>query len=272
MERSFSNRNQNLPGGRSGTRIEIEIAPHFLSMNPKVKFKIDPRQDIGTAKGFINESRFDDGRNLEWAFFRMYPHLRDVIRSKNDVDYAFLEKHIAEMYRMNREAAASNFKRYESDWRKLEKRYFALVKELFPDTPWPKGKYIAYATIWGMFPRFLDDKTFQLPIKFRSKRYVSTIIAHEMLHFIFYEHIQRNYRQYKNIERNFLVWHISEIFNSLVQDSPAWLRLFKKRCMPYPEHEKIIAKLQKRYPDPAALGADGLIRQITPYARKVAKS
>jgi hypothetical protein len=238
--------------------------------SPKVKFKIDPRKDIGTARGFINESGFDEGRNLEWAFFKTYPELRDVIK-KNGVDYTFLENHIAKIYRANGKTATSNFKCYESDWRKLEKRYFTLVKELFPDTPWPKGKYIAYATIWGMFPRFLDDKTFQLPIKYRSKRYVSTIIAHEMLHFIFYEHIRRNYRRYKNIEQDFLVWHISEIFNSLVQDSPTWLRLFKKKCMPYPEHEKIIAKLRKRYPDPTVLGADGLIREITPYAKDLVK-
>jgi hypothetical protein len=239
-------------------------------MNPKVKFKIDPKKDLATAKSFINESGFDDGRNLEWIFFKKYPELRRVVKGAQNTDYKFLNRYITKTYRLNGKIALANFKNYEADWRKLEKKYFIFVKELFPNTSWPKGRYIAYGTIWGMFPRFLDDKTFQIPIKYRSRRYISVIIAHEMLHFIFYEHIRRNYPQYKDPEHSFLVWHISEIFNSLIQDSPAWLKVFKKRTMPYPEHEKIIIALRKRYPDPAALKADNLIKEIASFAAGLA--
>ena len=240
-------------------------------MNPKVKFKIDARKDLKSLKAFISEAGFDDGRNLEWAIFKKHPALRSVIKNGKDVNYAFLERYIAEIYKTNKKAISVNFNRYETNWRKQEKKFFALVSDLFPDTRWPKGKYIAYATIWGMFPRFLEDKTFQIPARYRSKHYVSVIIAHEMLHFIFYERIRRKYPQYKNPEHSFLVWHISEIFNSLIQDSPTWLRVFKKKTMPYPEHKKIIAKIRKRHPDPAILKADGLIREIQPLANKLIK-
>jgi hypothetical protein len=240
-------------------------------MNPKVKFKIDIRKDVKTLKAFVNESGFDDGRNLEWALFKKHPALRNFIKGGNDIDYDFLGRYIATVYEANKKTISANFERYEADWRKQEKRFFAFVRELFPNTRWPKGKYIAYATIWGMFPRFLEDKTFQIPIKYRSRRYVSVIIAHEMLHFMFYEHIRRNYPQYKDPEHSFLVWHISEIFNSVIQDSPSWLAVFKKKTMPYPEHKRIIAALRKRYPDPTASRADGLIQTIVPLAGKLIK-
>jgi len=240
-------------------------------MNPKVKFKIDPKKDLATAKSFISESGFDDGRNLEWVFFKKYPELRGAVKGIQNTDYASLGRYITGKYKKNQKVVVRNFKNYEADWRKIEKNYFALVGDLFPETAWPNGKYVAYATIWGMFPRFLKDKTFQIPIKYRSRRYVSVIIAHEMLHFMFYDHIKRNYPQYKDSEHSFLVWHISEIFNSLIQDSPSWLAVFKKKTMPYPEHEKIITTLRKRYPNPIMLKADGLIREIAPFAGKLIK-
>jgi len=240
-------------------------------MNPKVKFKIDPKRDLATAKAFISESGFDDGRNLEWAIFKKHPALRGIIKNAKNTNYKFLNSYIIKVYQLNGKIAPANFKHYEGDWRKLEKKYFALVGGLFPNTAWPKGKYVAYATIWGMFPRFLDDKTFQIPIKYRGNRYVSVIIAHEMLHFMFYEHIKRNYPRYKDPEHSFLVWHISEIFNSLVQDSPTWLKVFKKKTMPYPEHEKIIMSLRKQYLNPATLQANDLIQKIAPLAVKLMK-
>ena len=254
-----------------GGILRMEIISILFFMNPKVKFKIDPKKDLVTAKSFINESIFDDGRNLEWVFFKKYPELRGMVKDAKDTDYKFLNRFIAKKYKENREVAVNNFKNYEMDWQKIEKKYFVLVGDLFPGVVWPKGKYIAYATIWGMFPRFLEDKTFQIPIKYRSRRYVSVIIAHEMLHFMFYEHIKRNYPQYKDPEHSFLVWHISEIFNSLIQDSPTWLKVFKKKTMPYPEHEKVIMALRKQHPDPAMLKAGDLIQKITPIAVKLMK-
>lgn len=241
-------------------------------MDPRVTFKIDQRKDLASAKTFINEAGFDDGRNLKWALFKKHPSLRKVVTQKDGPDYQALRRYIEKIYQADKRAIASNFKIYQANWRKIENDFFCLTDELFPRTAWPKGRYIAYATIWGMFPRFLDDKTFQIPIKYRSKRYVSVIIAHEMLHFLFYAHLRKDYPQYKDPKHSFFIWHISEIFNALVQDSPSWMEVFRKRTMPYPEHARTIRALRKRYSDPVGLGADGLIRVIVPFAKKLVKA
>jgi len=238
-------------------------------MNPKVKFKIDARKDLQTFKSFIKEAGFDDGRNLEWAIFRRHPQLRKIVKKEGGVDYHFIAKYIARIYKENARVAAANFKVYEINWRRKENRFFDLVKDLFYGRQWPKGKYIAYSTIWGMFPRFLEDKTFQIPIKYKSKRYINVIIAHEMLHFMFYDYFRKNYPRYKNPESSFYVWHVSEIFNSLVQNSPAWLNVFVEKTMSYPEHEKIIAKFKKKYKDPVLLKANELICDIRPFIKKL---
>jgi len=236
-------------------------------MNPKIKFKIDARKDLRIFKSFVKEAGFDDGRNLEWAIFRRHPQLRKIVKKESGVDYSFIAKYIARLYKENARVAAANFKAYEINWRRKEGQFFDLVKNLFYDRQWPKGKYIAYSTIWGMFPRFLKDKTFQIPIKYKSKRYINVIIAHEMLHFIFYDYFCKNYLSYKNPESSFYVWHVSEIFNSLVQNSPAWLNVFRKKTMPYPEHEKIIAKLKKKYKNSTSLKVNDLICDIQPFVK-----
>lgn len=144
-----------------------------------------------------------------------------------------------------------------------------MTDEIFHDFPWPAGKYIAYATIWGMFPRFLDDKTFQVPMKYRSGRYIPVTIAHEMLHFRFYAYIQRNYPRYRDPEHNFFLWHVSEIFNILIINSPTWLAVFKKKNIPYPEHRKILAMLRKKYGHQPSFDVDNLIKDIHPLVKEM---
>ena len=236
-------------------------------MNPKVKFKIDAKKDLLTFKAFITEAGFDDGRNLEWAIFKRHPQLRKIVKKKSGIDYLFIKKYIEGLYKKNIVAVTANFKIYEVNWKKKENQFFDLVKDLFYNRPWPKGKYIAYSTIWGMFPRFLEDKTFQIPIKYKSNKYINVIIAHELLHFMFYDYFCENYPRYKHPKNSICVWHISEIFNSLVQNSPIWLNVFKKETMSYPEHEKIISQLKKRYKDSASLKVKNLISDIEPLVK-----
>ncbi len=123
-----------------------------------------------------------------------------------------------------------------------------MIQEIFGERSWPTGLYEVYATTWGMFPRSLEDKTFQVPAIYENKLYVNVIIAHELLHFMFYSYFYEKYPEYKNKENNFLAWNISEIFNSVVQNSKTWLDVFGLKTMSYPEHEKIENELRIKYP------------------------
>jgi hypothetical protein len=86
---------------------------------------------------------------------------------------------------------------------------------------------------------------------------------------MFYAYVEKNYPRYRDPEHNFFLWHISEIFNILVINSPAWLDVFKEKNMLYPEHRKIVAELRKKYQEPSSLDADNLIRDIHPLVEKM---
>ena len=91
------------------------------------------------------------------------------------------------------------------------------------------------------------DKTFQIPVYRLHRRYISVIIAHEMLHFMFYDYFYKRYPKYRRPKYNFFVWHISEIFNTVIQNSPAWFSCFKLKSLGYPEHEKIVRRISRTF-------------------------
>jgi len=207
-------------------------------MHPKVKFKIDPKKDISTFFGFLKDAKYDGGRNFDWAVLNKYPDFKEF-NKKGVGDFVF------KYYLENKDNIKKNFVVYEKNWKKIEKKFFALVKDIFPKVKWPKGKYIAYSTMWGMYARFLDDKTFQIPAVSRKKKVINFIIAHEMLHFIFYEYFLNKYKKYRSHKYDFFVWHVSEIFNVIIVNKPEWQKILNNKDDGYPEHRKIIKKLSK---------------------------
>ncbi len=217
-------------------------------MHPKVKFKISVEKDVRTFFAFNDEAAYDEGRNLEWAIFKSYPAFKkyqkgNVLKiSKKEV-----REFVQQSYAKRSKEIKQNMELYKKNWQKVEKDYFALVDNLFNKKYWPKGKYICYPTIWGMYPRFLEDSTFQVPTRQPKKiRGVNVIIAHEMLHFIFYKYFFTKYPKYKSDKYDFFCWHVSEIFNEVIQNSPEWIKVFELPLSPYPEHEDIVTTLQKK--------------------------
>lgn len=236
---------------------------------PKLKFKIDHKKDVKTFFNFVNEAHFDGGRNLEWAVLNKYPYFRQY-KSEDTlkVSKLIVEKFVKSIYLENKLIIDKNMSIYQKDWLKAEMPFYDLVDKLFLNYHWPKGKYIAFTTIWGMFPRFLEDKTFQIPFKCKNKKDIPTIIAHEMLHFIFYDYFYKHFPKYKYNKYNFFVWHISEIFNTFIQNSPKWLKVFKMKSLGYPEHDKIIFKLSKKYYKKSDWQLNDLIKDIIDMVAK----
>lgn len=231
--------------------------------HPKLSFDRDAKKDVSAFFAFVGDAEYDGGRNLEWAVFSQFPHLKKMFDgsiftgTKSDIS-----KFVEDQYSKYGTAIEKNMDVYRRQWLEKESVFYSLTDDLFLSFSWPKGKYVAYPTIWGMYPRFLEDKTFQVPFKTRRKRYVNVIVAHEMLHFIFYEYFFRLYPQYASDEHDFLAWHVSEIFNTVVQNSPKWLKAFGLETMGYPEHEAIVERLSGQYGKSDSIETDALIADI----------
>jgi len=213
-------------------------------------------------ESFLRDSQLMGKEILEWAIFEKYPDLRKLFDNDRLIDIKAIKNFISSKYQEENKIIRSNLDIYKINWQKVEKHFLVLTDKIIGSSYWPKGKYIAYPSIWGMFPRFLDDKTFQFPYQCKTEKYVNVIIAHEMLHFIFFNYFFQKYPKYKNNKYDSLVWNVSEIFNVVIQNSPEWIKFFKLRSISYPAHEKIINKLNKKYHKKDISDVDMLIRDV----------
>lgn len=208
----------------------------------KVKFKISYKKDVETFFAFLGE-KHNTKRVMNWAIYSIFPYLKKIQLTKRDKK--FVDQFVLFQYKTKAREMKENMAIYENQWRKVEPLFSRLTQVIFGSRKWPKGKYIAFATIWGMYPRFLEDKTFQIPFKYPKPAYINVVIAHELLHFMFYDYCFAKYPQYKKESYELLMWHASEIFNPLIQNSAKWQKIFGLPTMPYPEHEKAIKQLHE---------------------------
>jgi hypothetical protein len=213
---------------------------------PKIKFETSQAAELRTLIAFAKDAKYDRGQSLAWGIFRHHPKLKKMITDPARLPLSPIKKYISDIYAKNQAEFRKNAAVVEKQWRGKEKVFFGMVRKEFGGAQWPQGRYIAFFTIWSMFPRFLEDKTFQVPFCHKRAGYINVIIAHEMLHFMFYAYFYKWYPEYRNSKYNHFVWNISEIFNVLVENSSQWVKVFKRKTMSYPEHDAMIRTLQKQ--------------------------
>jgi len=215
---------------------------------PKLKFVISKKKELDAYLAFLEDGKYrDNSREMDWAFYQPHPKLQ-VLKDRNlslNQRKAIVKKYIYDFYKKYLKGIIRRAGKAKKSWRKVEKNFYKLTDKIFGEYKWPKGKYIAYPTIWGMYPRFLEDKTFQFPPGHKKQNYIRVIIAHEMLHFIFYDYVYKKSPKLKSHKYDFDLWNISEAFNAVIQNSPKWVKAFNQKTMIYPEHRDLIRKLRK---------------------------
>ena len=152
--------------------------------------------------------------------------------------------YVGRFYKLHREKLQNFSKVAKNKWDKISPSFFSTTSKLFKNYPWPKGKYVGYASIFNCNPRFLKDKTFQ--VYFGHKAGSNYVTAHELLHFIFYDYAIRkhaNLFREKNTESG-IFWDVAETFNSVILHSPEFLHILGvKKQIIYPEHKIYISRL-----------------------------
>jgi len=242
----------------------------YMETYPRLKFKISEERDIQTFWTFIDEAEFSSGQTLKWAITEPYPFFKKYWKGNTlVVEKGVVKDFVARKYSEQIDKMRSSLGKTESAWECVKGEYFNLVTCVFEDRKWPDGKYFVYPTIWGMYPRFLEDKTFQIPFKGKSETFVMMAIAHEMLHFMFYDYLFSKRSELNTEENQMLVWHTSEIFNVVVQNSQSWISVFSDKTPGYPEHKDIVEYISRKYPEITSESVDKAIEMIL---EKVSKS
>lgn len=147
-------------------------------------------------------------------------------------------------YDKNETGINKEYERAKKEWQEVEEQFFNKVEELFKGYDWPEGpdsfngKYRGVASIWKIFPRFIKDKWFTFPVNPEMKYNPKFVIAHEMLHFIEYEYMEKEYglKPSNSGDEDNTFWQFTENLNVLIQNEDYW-KDFTKGHKPEPKQE-----------------------------------
>lgn len=222
-----------------------------MEAHPKIKFVLSKRHEISAAIGFIRDRKGTRAIRFLKKFLPVHLHFLLANNFSDKERGKIIKSYVADFYKYEGNKFKTNLKTIESDWKSVEGRYFRLVDRLFNRHPWPKGKYIGWATIFWCYPRFISEKTFFLPTDHRTPRYANGVIAHEMLHFMFFDYVERKYglgehAKIRGEESNYL-WKVSEAFNSVIEGWPPYQKLFNTTSKPYPETISVFKKMDAQW-------------------------
>lgn len=217
---------------------------------PKLKFIISQKQELKTYLGFLKTGKFvENQKDMNLAFYRPHPKL-NILKNKalNDkVKKEIVTDYIKKFYQKHHLEIKKGAERIKRNWQKIAPKFYELTDKIFKNNSWPRGRYIAYSTIWGIYPRFLKSKIFLFPYKHPKKNYAMVVIAHEMLHFMFYGYVYENCPKYGKEKYQEKLWEVSEVLNIIIQNSPEWVKIFGVKCIEYPGLKKLRKKAQRTW-------------------------
>ncbi|BCX16194.1 MAG: hypothetical protein KatS3mg098_423 [Candidatus Parcubacteria bacterium] len=212
----------------------------------KLRFSLNKKLDKRIAEEFLNirGGGIDFGKGI----IKTHPQLKSV-KSLKDITQRkkAISVYFDNYYRIHKEEILRKLKLVRNAWRKKEKKYISVTEDFFGGFRFSKGRYIAYASIINCNPRFLKLKTFQF---FYKKPLADTIytITHELLHFIFFDFVEKNLKKETKHLSEDQLWDLSEIFNVVVLKSPRYRHIINQKFVtPYPNHRHYISQFKKAY-------------------------
>jgi hypothetical protein len=207
---------------------------------PKIRLVIDKSYDKNFFKIFADKPlALREG--LRFLFLPKFKSSRQAI----------ISAYVDNWYKLNADNFNSELVKIKKEWSKVESYFFKEVDKIFNNYPWPKGKYLGYGSIWYCFPRDIKRRNFAFPNTNYKKLIPSQaikVIAHEMLHFIEYDYLQKVYHlrasEYK--DKNNIFWQFTENLNVLIENSKAWKPLMGNReSQPYFDCKELYLKMKK---------------------------
>ena len=211
-----------------------------IGISPKLKFKLNLELDIDIANQFLDVrvGGVDFGKGI----IELYPQLKPAKKTGGNKRKKIIEKFTTNYYQFHTKELQKTLEKTKKDWQEREKDFFKATNKIFNLYPWPEGDYICYLSIFNCNPRFLETKTFQ--VYYKHPEGTNHVIAHEMLHFIFFDYLEKKEKQFAKTVKKDRIWLMSESFNEIVLELPQ-LEFFKsKQPFHYPETEKMIKSLK----------------------------
>ena len=212
----------------------------------KLRFYLNKKLDERMTEEFLNVR--GGGIDFGEGIVKIHPKLKSAKSLKGVAQRKkAIRVYFDDYYRIYRIVMSHKIESVRKVWREQENEYIAITKDFFGGFQFPKGEYIAYASIINCNPRFLESKTFQFFYK-KPLADVTYTITHELLHFIFFDFIKKKFKKETKHLSEDQLWDLSEIFNVVVFKSPRYRHIVNQKfVISYPDHRRYINQFGKAY-------------------------
>lgn len=215
-------------------------------MTKKLRFYSNKNFDKEMIKVFLKES--GGGINFGKGIVKIHPQLKQIqsmqeVKEKKEL----INKYTDFYYKNNKKSIQKNIDRIRTAWRKVEKKYQYITENYFENFKLNQKNITAYASIINCNPRFIESKTFQFYYKKTQEDAIHTI-AHEILHFYFFDFINLNFKKESTALSDDKLWDLSEIFNYIVLKSDKYSKIINKKFIThYPDHKPFLNEFENAY-------------------------
>lgn len=234
---------------------------------PEIEFGIDPNYD----------------KDICFGFWRRHQYVLDELKylldiKDEDIVKQEIDKFVDAFYQKNQADIQEKLVQGQKQWSELADTFFAKVDKIFQSYPWPQalaenqGKYQAMGSIWHRYPRNIKHQRFSIPANPSFKYHTAPhVIAHEMLHFITYDYLEKKYglqaseskdpKNPDNPDYDNTFWQFTENLNVLIENDPMWAEFSDgKVSKPYPDCQELYEKMKVIWDQNKDI--DNLVRQI----------
>ncbi|MDO8498556.1 MAG: hypothetical protein Q7S44_02115 [bacterium] len=196
---------------------------------PQLKFALNKELDIWKVVEFFPDVNGSGGSNAQKMILEAHPALKDLKLLPEEERNNRLKQYIENFYEEHDGYLEGQIDLLNQKWEKVLSLFYTRADKVFKGLKWPEGQYIAFITISPPCPRFVDNKTFQITMN--PEWEWIPIIAHEMLHFLFFEYVRKRYlpelgntledKMNEKLVGKFIIplWELSEVFNIVVLNS-----------------------------------------------------
>lgn len=212
----------------------------FKNNKPHVNFEINKELDYWTVGEFLT---FDPDNPISNSILDTHSNLKDALNLDDAKKTSFYKNYVDKVY-TEKEEELINIKRdLQKSWDLVEQEFLDETAKIFNNHPWPKGSYTGFLSVFNCNPRFLEEKTFQ--IYYKHPEGPIYVCAHEMLHFMFYDYLEKNPELTENFSES-MTWDLSEMFNVVLLERPEFVGITgNSNPRPYDEHEKLLSDFHK---------------------------
>ena len=219
---------------------------------PKIKFCFDLKTQKRMALEFLR---------MGWPIHPDLDHLsqyadENLVKQKIASFFEnYVQKHCEELSR--------NFHQAKDSWLPVEESFYRKVDVLLNAHPWPQKSYKAMGSVFYAWPRYIKEGRFAFPISSKYIYQANIVIAHEMLHFIVYDYLEKKFSltPSERFDRDNKFWQFTENLNALIESGPMWQEFMNG-------HEAAVKPECRRLYDEMALiwntnkEVDNLVKQI----------